>query len=450
MFSIKNAEIFSFFPLSNEDLLILISKMKKMSIQRYLDQLIEDIDEKMKVPSLAKINKQESENLSFEEEMEMFEKDEGIPVMEYSKIYKENLPPPDQLNIKQVKVLVEKLSQLLAKWNFHLEFPERLPAKKKYKLIYAHWEEFNIPAFDWHFHYDFCSGTCEECEVEKYCETAKQEYYIPDDSVENYELTESEMKINDHDPGSNTDEDLEFKKGKIKHLLNDISDKDFIHSVHNYCDRWCDRCKLSDKCSVFYLENEMLKIANEDQSEIDPFKNLKNTLSLTNELLKDQLKEHEIHVEIPPISKDSLFPEIPEKEQAVLNAAKEYTFSTSEWLKINGGFGLHSKQEISESINVILYYHIFISAKISRAFYGKTLYDDKDKIQNDNNGSAKVALIAIRKSIDSWMLILNMKRESEDSIMQQCIKLKNLQKMLDDFFPYSEEFLRPGFDYIPD
>ncbi|MGC9345047.1 MAG: hypothetical protein ACP5E3_20245, partial [Bacteroidales bacterium] len=98
----------------------------------------------------------------------------------------------------------------------------------------------------------------------------------------------------------------------------------------------------------------------------------------------------------------------------------------------------------------ILYYHIFISAKLARAFFGRVSFPDDDPYQNDSNGSAKIALMAISESLNSWSNLLKHVKKEEEIILQHCVKLKKLKNMVQRFFPHAQKFLRPGFDFLPD
>src|SRR5689334_5568725 len=35
------------------------------------------------------------------------------------------------------------------------------------------------------------------------------------------------------------------------------AEESFIPFIHNYCDRWCERCEFTDRCRVFAMEAEM-------------------------------------------------------------------------------------------------------------------------------------------------------------------------------------------------
>ncbi len=423
-----------------------------MSIQRYLEQLIEEIDEKMNIPLPGSIRELKEQGFFFEsddldERMEFH----SIPLTRYSNILKESLPPPEKLSLKQSKMLVEKIYNLLENWNFHLEYPETTPIKEKYQLIYNHWEEFEVPTSGWHCHQDFCTGNCEDCEVKNHCQSFKEWEADPGSFKFPYEPDKFHPGfVSEDESNKKPGNDSSQLKKEIKGIMNSIPDKDFIPSIHNYCDRWCDMCSFKSKCSAFYFEKELLKLAANDDPERSSLGSVKHVFSVTSDILEESLKENDSDIELPVTTDDSFFPKLPAGEQKVLDFAKEYVFSTSQWFDAMPEEKIIEKQELMGPVNVIMYYHIFISTKLARAFFGRIDYPDDDPIQNDSNGSAKVAIMAIKKSLESWTQILTYKKEDEEVILRQCVKLKKLKKMVERFFPHAHKFLRPGFDYLPD
>jgi hypothetical protein len=375
----------------------------------------------------------------------------SIPLTKFSKILKESLPPPAKLNLKQTKILVDKISKLLENWNYHLDYPKTTPVKEKYRLIYDHWEEFEVPTSGWHYHQDFCTGNCKHCEVKNHCESSKEresepkDFDIPDGSDELHPLFSS-----DDEPAKKSGKESPPKKEKIKQILYSLEEKDFIPDVHSYCDRWCDMCSFKSKCSVFYFEKELLKLAANDDMHRSSFESVKHVFSLTNDILKETLKENEIDIEFPVTTNDKFFPKLPVGEQKVLDLAKEYTFNTSAWLRDFPEEKVVANHDLLEPLNTITHYNIFISTKLARAFFGRIDYPEDDPIQNDSNGSAKVALLAIKRSLDSWTNLLKYLKDNEKVILNQCVKLKKLTKMVEKYFPHAQEFLRPGFDFMVD
>lgn len=421
-----------------------------MSIQRYVEQLIEEIDEKMKIPSPASTRDSENENHFFETgEIDEMMEYHSIPVTNFSKLLKENLPPPEKLSHKQTEMLVKKISGLLKNWNFHLEYPESTPVKEKYRLIYDHWEEFGIPTSGWHFHQDFCAGDCEECPVKDYCDSYKERQENPIDLEMSYDPEDISPELySDHGSVRESEKKRKPKEEKIKDILNSILEKDFILSMHNYCDRWCDNCSLNSQCSVFYFEKELLKLAANDDPDRSSLGSVKHVLNLTSEILEQKLKENNLDIDVPLTTTDSFFPKLHVSEQKVLDFAKEYTTTTAKWLKALPEKKVIENHELLKLVNVIRHYHIFIPTKLARAFFGRVSYPEDDPIQNDSNGSAKVALMAIRSSLEYWTHLLNYQKNEEEAILKQCARLKKLTEMVERSFPHAQEFLRPGFDFL--
>ena len=419
-----------------------------MSIQRYVEQLIEEIDEKMNIPHPASIRNLKKDKYSFkEDETDEIMEYHGIPVTSFSNILKESLPPPEKLNEKQSEMLVDKISLLLESWNFHLEYPEITPVKEKYRLIYEHWEEFQVPTSGWHFHQDFCLGNCEDCEVKNYCDTYLEEQESPVDLNLSDTSDENEGRSSNED-GTDRNSENEFtsNKDEVQWILNSIQDRDFIPSIHNYCDRWCNMCSLRSQCSAYYFEKELPDSRENSESGKSSIEGVKHIFELTQDILKGILEENSIDFELPRSTTDNFFPEIPENEQKVLDFAKEYAFSASDWLKEFPEERISAIHELMEPVNVISYYHTFIPSKLARAFFGRVSCPEDDPIQNDSNGSAKVALMAIEKSLNSWAHLLKHQKVNEEVILQHCVKLEKLKQNVQRFFPYAQKFVRPGFD----
>lgn len=100
---------------------------------------------------------------------------------------------------------------------------------------------------------------------------------------------------------------------------------------------------------------------------------------------------------------------------------------------------------LAEALDVVNWYSIFISAKVYRAFQDPIIEFD-DPIQNDNNGSAKIALIGIERSIEALSLLYKELTEKEDEILNFLVMLAKTKKLIEAKFPDAYQFIRPGFD----
>ena len=67
-------------------------------------------------------------------------------------------------------------------------------------------------------------------------------------------------------------------------------------------------------------------------------------------------------------------------------------------------------------------------------------------MQEDGNGSAKIALIAIDRSMAAWHAMEMCLPGKSDSIAPIVAELERLRWLLEEEFPDARGFIRPGFD----
>jgi hypothetical protein len=65
----------------------------------------------------------------------------------------------------------------------------------------------------------------------------------------------------------------------------------------------------------------------------------------------------------------------------------------------------------------------------------------------DSDGSAKIALIAIDRSIAAWGQMRQHLPQREDNILDILVHLDRLRRKTETVFPNAKAFVRPGFDY---
>ena len=76
-------------------------------------------------------------------------------------------------------------------------------------------------------------------------------------------------------------------------------------------------------------------------------------------------------------------------------------------------------------------------------------YSDKinaTQEEDDYNGSAKVALLAVEISQNAWMVLRERLSNFESNISHLIVILEQLGLEIDHFFPKARYFKRPGFD----
>ncbi len=73
-----------------------------------------------------------------------------------------------------------------------------------------------------------------------------------------------------------------------------------------------------------------------------------------------------------------------------------------------------------------------------------------DEFPKDSDGSAKVALIAMDRSIAAWGELHRHFPDAEDDILDLLAHLDRLRRHAEQEFPAARAFVRPGFDDTED
>ena len=258
----------------------------------------------------------------------------------------------------------------------------------------------------------------------------------------------------------------------------------FRPCMYQYCDRWCERCAFALRCEQFSpteFEDFLLDedIDDEDRAEENEefWRKLNDILEAAYEMLKDIALQHDVDVEdiikeVEGGDDEAYDDEDYDDEQreiidnnAVIKLCNKFESMTVQWFEYSDELLDEKERSINNIINmeipgmsvekailpvndafdVINWYNYFIQAKLRRAlFYRDSNNTERDA--NDSNGSAKVALIAIDRSIAAWSYMLDFVPETEDNILQILIVLSEIRKRTEAEFPDARSFKRPGLD----
>lgn len=247
-----------------------------------------------------------------------------------------------------------------------------------------------------------------------------------------------------------------------------MTEDQFIPFIHNYCNRWCERCRFITRCRVGIEEIKRIESDKElDFTDIAEVVN--NNLKKTLDFLHKFAEEHGIDMEA--ISKEVAKKDIkepssnPEQLQAK-KWSKQYIHLVKMWFdqqqdtfknketelnqKLDMGIEgvTRAAAELSNALEVIKWYLYFISVKVERAYSGilDGWGNEIDPIQNDSNGTAKVALDAIIQSLAAWEVVKEHFPEETDQLIDIFILLGRMKSSIEDAFPDYDAFVRPGFD----
>jgi hypothetical protein len=263
----------------------------------------------------------------------------------------------------------------------------------------------------------------------------------------------------------------------------------FISGIYNYCDYWCERCAFTRRCRNFATDRDIEREARGGQ----PVEDATNASFWSN--LAEKLRETTVFgprdqwaADVDDDLDDGPDPEWEAREathrkavrQHVLcRLAMQYMQQTDAWLKSSDAdLKAHAQglleaarspfaregveeeaRQIGEMIEVVGWYHTFIPPKMSRAVGGLLERDRADgpaagilresRLQ-DANGSAKVTLVAIERSIAAWLRLREVLPAHESAILDLLALLDRMRRGIRAALPSAESFRRPGFDGEPE
>lgn len=251
-------------------------------------------------------------------------------------------------------------------------------------------------------------------------------------------------------------------------IINLAKDKRFISGIYNYCDRWCERCPQTSRCLNYAMgEEEFSDPETRDVNNEAYWKKMSEIMQTTIEMLNDMM----ISAGLDP---EKLDDEEDVEERAVEEAAKnhlvcrmamEYIDMVREWMDNAEDLFFATGPEISsgdeddietgsqqDTIKVIQWYQPQIYVKLMRAVSGSLEEPDSfenDHYASDSDGSAKVALIGIDRSIAAWgTMNALLPGIYANDIKNILIHLDQLRKNVEKTFPNARKFIRPGFDSV--
>ena len=263
-----------------------------------------------------------------------------------------------------------------------------------------------------------------------------------------------------------------FIISKMTRFKKNIGDPNYIPGIYNYCDRWCERCPFTSRCLNYEMSEEKFgDLESIDLNNEAFWKKLGETLDETLNMLKEMAEEQGIDLDTLDMEEN----EMPQKrmdEESVVHIlsyiSKAYITLVNEWFELNAYLFEHSEDEIDlnsalddiqypqpedtlmliDSIEVIRWYQHQIYVKLKRALH--SAQDEQFEILNDfpkdSDGSTKVALIGMDRSISAWGEILKYFPDQRENIISIITHLERLRKRTENEFPDARAFVRPGFD----
>jgi gas vesicle protein len=242
----------------------------------------------------------------------------------------------------------------------------------------------------------------------------------------------------------------------------------FFPGIYNYCDRWCERCNFTSKCSSYALEAQS---GNKADDENEGFINqVSENFKIVMEMLLEMAEEKGIDlnaIDDEAFAKEEELLETFAKNHSLSAQSMDYSTLVRNWFDQNEAtlqklsekmkqtveLGLVNEDtlnkfdSIKDAVEIIRWYCFQIHVKLIRALrHGEPDFEYEDHIQNDANGSAKVALIGTERSLGAWGVLHRQLPEQEDELLNILLLLEKIRKGIFKTFPDVNKFIRPGFD----
>ncbi len=239
---------------------------------------------------------------------------------------------------------------------------------------------------------------------------------------------------------------------------------DYISSIYNYCDRWCERCEYTDNCRLFSMEIERKERSDSsDPNDMNEFaKELHKSFADTIKMIEDYTEKFGIDI--------SSLEEVPENDHidtplSFLSAryfqdASEYLKKLREEIKANGlenaaisaiipqNPGMVELLEILECFEIIQWYHTMIPVKIERANSSSQDMDtidrdEKEFAKYDMDGSAHVAYKSILKSMTALGKVHGWTENLKEETLNLIIDAGRIKTLIEKEFPGTLTFVWP-------
>lgn len=250
-------------------------------------------------------------------------------------------------------------------------------------------------------------------------------------------------------------------------LIELANNPDLISEIYNYCDRWCERCPFTTRCLLYATEkaDDDDDPASRDIRNAAFWQKLHSIFKQTKEMIVAWAKENGVDLE--PAETDVYVQQRQAKRKNARKnplavAAERYAHNVNAWFETQllpvetisdtasqlQEAELDADEDVNEAAEILRWYQYLIAAKIMRGLFADDDEVEEAEYPKDSDGSVKVALIAIDRSISAWRLMQMASPEKAESIVPLLLELESLRLKTERVFPVARDFVRPGFDEV--
>ena len=232
-------------------------------------------------------------------------------------------------------------------------------------------------------------------------------------------------------------------------------DPQLVPGIYNYCDHRCERCPFTTRCLSFREEHALVRA----EGECDLADHVEANVDDAAALIHSWCERDGIDME--KVQDETNSEAVKSAQQRADHAVDSDPLQIAAWQYSKEAYGIVEPLKnlsgfhtwpsgVGAAIDAIAWHSGMIPAKVCRALHGlsnQSRFSDKNRVQNDWNGSAKVARLAIAESLAAWTTLFAAGETPPDASIRQTTRLlEGIDRDLEERFPLAMDFVRPGFD----
>jgi hypothetical protein len=214
-------------------------------------------------------------------------------------------------------------------------------------------------------------------------------------------------------------------------------DPKFIPLVYNYCDMWCERCRVTGRCLLFAAESRQRQNDTRGVADSGPA-----ALEMARALLEVAAPGTEAIAALNVKLADGNAP--PDRSafgHPLEFLARHYMIQAGSYLD---SLGVSDDWPAGSPLETAAWFHTLIGAKTYRSLISAHGGAVTPELLDDALGSAKLVLVAIDRSVAAWQAIAATDADARVSGLIEL--LEALRTAVELRFPGARAFVRPGLD----
>lgn len=249
-----------------------------------------------------------------------------------------------------------------------------------------------------------------------------------------------------------------------------------IPDIYLYCDRWCERCAFASRCAAYHVDDSVQRpeplsfydqkneefwfaLEKHDASAVESAKRIAQSLKANPDEFEGMRVRSGYNLFHAKVIKNPL-----------LSAGRTYEDNVDDWLDQQSEqgtihmeefapgsvfqYGLEhvspqEKENINRWLEVVMRYQLQLFLKLSRTFYIQSKEEEgtnEAEALPSSEGSAKTALIMMRRSLISWYLLKEYFPDDGAGVEKIMLHLYRMIRRLEADFPDVMNFIRTGLD----